>query len=69
MNPNLTTPLIAVLGLVFNAAWSVFNSRMEGKVTKHIDGLKDWVTGNYYDREFLDERAKQIDARLTRANA
>jgi hypothetical protein len=69
MNSSYLTGAIAAAGLLANAAWAVFNSRMEAKVMAHIDGLKTWIGANYYDRAYIDARDRDLGERLSRAGA
>ena len=69
MNPSYLTGAIAAAGLIANAAWSVFNSRMENKVLGHIGELKTFIDERYYDRTYIDARFGEVANRLTRAGA
>jgi hypothetical protein len=69
MNPSYITGAIAGIGLLANAAWSVFNSRMENKVLNHIGDLKGFIDERYYDRTYIDARLGEVSNRLTRAGA
>ena len=59
MSSQLITILIAVLGALFNAAWSYFNLRWEKRIGEKIGEMT-------YSREVLDEREKAYGARLKR---
>lgn len=51
VNSALLLPIVvSALGFAGNAAWSVLNVRMENKVLKHIDALKEWADERYVQR-------------------
>ena len=65
-----------VVALLGNAAWSIYNGRMENRILHRIDGLKDWIAMGYHNRDYCAMRAaaceewqRQIQARLERAGA
>lgn len=47
MNPQWIGATVAGVGLIANAAWTVINLRIENKMLKHIDEVKDWTLENF----------------------
>jgi hypothetical protein len=49
MNPYLTnaTAVLAALGLVINAVWTVVNFRAEARIGRKIDDLKGYIDRHY----------------------
>jgi hypothetical protein len=50
LNPQWIIAGLSALGIISNAAWTLVNLRIENKLLKHIDGLKDWVDARYERR-------------------
>lgn len=50
MNPQWIMAGVAVAGILFNGAWTMVNLRIENKVLKHIDQLKEWADERFVRR-------------------
>lgn len=47
MSPQWITALVAIAGLVGNACWSAINLRIENRMFKKVDELKEWAESRF----------------------
>jgi len=50
MSAQWATAIVAAAGLAGNLLWTLINLRIENRVLKHIDAVKDWALDTFEPR-------------------